>query len=229
MSKSVVAKNILFRQAIDLLRTAGVMPVVTVDSAEQGAAIARALAEGGLTAIEITLRSPAALAAISAAKRDVPGMLIGAGTVLTPAHANDAIAAGADFLVTPGTPPSLAEALAALPVPCVPGAATVTEMLQLSALGFEALKLFPAVPLGGIALLKSLAGPLPDLKFCPTGGIGEADAPAFLALANVVCVGGSWMVPREWIAAGNFEAVSASAQRARDFIDAAAARVRSSV
>lgn len=210
----------LFRQATDLLRGAGIMPVVTVEKAEQGRAIADALAEGGLGAIEITLRSPAALAAISAAKRDVPGMLVGAGTILDPAQARDALAAGADFIVTPGTTPALAEALAALPIPCIPGAATISEMLALAALGFESLKLFPAVPVGGLALLKSIAGPLPALRFCPTGGIDEASAPSFLALPNVVCVGGSWMVPKEWISAGRFDAVTESAARARALVDA---------
>ncbi len=211
----------LFRQATDLLRGAGIMPVVTVEKAEQGRSIADALAEGGLGAIEITLRSPAALAAISAAKRDVPGMLVGAGTILDPAQARDALAAGADFIVTPGTTPALAEALAALPIPCIPGAATISEMLALAALGFESLKLFPAVPVGGLALLKSIAGPLPSLRFCPTGGIDEAGAPAFLALPNVVCVGGSWMVPKEWISAGRFDAVTEAAARARALVDAA--------
>ncbi len=211
----------LFRQATDLLRSAGILPVVTVERAEHGRAIADALAEGGLGAIEITLRSPAALAAISAAKRDVPGMLVGAGTILDPAQAQDALAAGADFIVTPGTTPALAEALAALPIPCIPGAATISEMLALAALGFESLKLFPAVPVGGLALLKSVAGPLPGLRFCPTGGIDEASAPAFLALPNVVCVGGSWMVPKEWISAGRFDAVTESAARARAMVDAA--------
>ncbi len=210
----------LFRQATELLRGAGIMPVVTVERAGQGRSIALALAEGGLGAIEITLRTPAALAAISAAKRDVPGMLVGAGTILDPAQAQDALAAGADFIVTPGTTPALAEALAALPIPCIPGAATISEMLALAALGFESLKLFPAVPIGGIALLNSVAGPLPQLRFCPTSGVAESTAPAFLALPNVVCVGGSWMVSKEWIAACRFDAVTESAARARALIDA---------
>lgn len=212
-----------FRRATALLRDAGVMPVVTVDSAAQGASVAAALAAGGLGTIELTLRSPAALDAITAAKRDVPGLRVGAGTVLTPQQAQDALAAGADFLVTPGTTPALAAALAQLDVPCIPGAATVSEMLALAALGFESLKLFPAMPLGGVALLKSLAGPLPALCFCPTGGIDEAGAPAFLALPNVACVGGSWMVPQEWLAAARWDAVTASAARARALVDAARA------
>lgn len=223
MTDASAAMPTVFQQATILLRSAGIMPVVTVESAAQGAAIAAALAEGGLGAIEITLRSPAALDAIAAAKRDVPGMLVGAGTILSAQHAHDALAAGADFIVTPGTTPALAETLAGLVIPCIPGAATISEMLALAALGFESLKLFPAVPVGGLALLKSVAGPLPQLRFCPTGGIDEASAPAFLALPNVVCVGGSWMVPKEWIAAGRYDAVTASAAKACALVDASRA------
>lgn len=220
MTDASAAMPSVFRQATILLQLAGIMPVVTVESAAQGAAIAAALAEGGLGAIEITLRSPAALDAIAAAKRDVPGMLVGAGTILTARHAHDALAAGADFIVTPGTTPALGETLAGLSIPCIPGAATISEMLALATLGFESLKLFPAVPVGGLALLKSIAGPLPGLRFCPTGGIEEASAPAFLALPNVVCVGGSWMVPKEWISAGRYDAVTESAAKARALVDA---------
>ena len=208
-------------RAEQLLRATGVMPVLTVDSVDQGLRMADALAEGGLTTLELTLRTPAAMPALTAIKKARPDVLVGAGTILDPAQARDALAAGADFIVTPGTTPALAEALAALPIPCIPGAATISEMLALAALGFESLKLFPAVPVGGLALLKSIAGPLPSLRFCPTGGIDEAGAPAFLALPNVVCVGGSWMVPKEWISAGRFDAVTESAARARALVDAA--------
>ncbi len=221
MTEPPVAAPTLFEQATLLLRSAGIMPVVTVDKAAHGAAIAAALAEGGLGAIEITLRSPSALAAISAAKRDVPGMLVGAGTILDARQAQAALAAGADFIVTPGTPPALAETLAGLPVPCIPGAATVSEMLALAALGFESLKLFPAMPIGGIGFLAAIAAPLPQLRFCPTGGIDEAGAGAFLALPNVVCVGGSWMVTRESASAGRYDAITEAALRARAIVDAA--------
>lgn len=215
-----VAPN-LFQQATLLLRSAGIMPVVTVECAAHGAQIAGALAEGGLGAIEITLRSASALAAIGEAKRAVPGMLVGAGTILTIMQAHEAVAAGADFIVTPGTTPDLAAALAELPIPCIPGAATISEMLALAALGFESLKLFPAVPIGGLALLKSVAGPLPHLRFCPTGGIDEASAADFLALPNVVCVGGSWMVRGDWIRKGRFDAITESAASAQAIIDTA--------
>lgn len=204
-----------------ILSDAGVMPVVTVDSDVQAVAIARALAEGGLTAIEITLRTPAAIEAIAAVKRALPDVAVGAGTVLTPEQAAQAQVAGADFLVTPGTSKELAHALAAAPIPGIPGAATVSEMLRLMELGFEVVKFFPAAAIGGVAALKSLQGPLPNLVFCPTGGIGEADAADYLALPNVLCVGGSWMVRPAWLAAGDYAAVTNAAAAARRIVDAA--------
>jgi 2-dehydro-3-deoxyphosphogluconate aldolase/(4S)-4-hydroxy-2-oxoglutarate aldolase len=200
--------------AIDLLRATRVLPVVTVDSAEQGVATARALLAGGLTAIEVTLRTPAALDAIAAIKREVPGIVLGAGTVLAQTQIDAAIAAGATFLVTPGTPPWLAERLVACGLPVVPGAATPSEMIALAALGFRVAKLFPAAAIGGVALIRALQGPLPGLLLCPTGGIGEADAPTYLAQKNVVAIGGSWMVPREWLVQGKFDAVVEASRKA---------------
>jgi 2-dehydro-3-deoxyphosphogluconate aldolase/(4S)-4-hydroxy-2-oxoglutarate aldolase len=200
--------------AITLLRATRVLPVVTVDSAEQGVATARALLEGGLTAIEVTLRTPAALDAIAAIRRDVPGIALGAGTVVTARHIDAARAAGAAFLVTPGTPPALAQSLATCGLPVVPGAATPSELIALSSLGFRVAKLFPAAAIGGIALIRALQGPLADLLLCPTGGISEADASTYLAQKNVVAVGGSWMVPRDWIEQGNFAAVSEASRKA---------------
>jgi 2-dehydro-3-deoxyphosphogluconate aldolase/(4S)-4-hydroxy-2-oxoglutarate aldolase len=202
------------RAALALLRKTRILPVVTVDSAEQGVATARALLEGGLSAIEVTLRTPAALAAIAAIRREVPDIALGAGTVLNAAQIDAARAAGAAFLVTPGTPPALATALAGCGLPVVPGAATPSELLALAALGFRVAKLFPAAAIGGLALIRALQGPLADLLLCPTGGIREADAAAYLAERNVVAIGGSWMVAREWIEAGDFAAVRASAQQA---------------
>lgn len=202
-----------------LLRNAGVLPVVTVESVDQAIAIATALASGGLRAIEVTLRSPAAMAALGAVKRALPGTAVGAGTVLTADQAAQARDQGADFLVTPGTPPLLARALAALDLPVIPGAATATEIIALLAMGFDALKLFPATAVGGIAMIRSLAGPFPDLALCPTGGINESTAREYLAQPNVLCVGGSWMVPADWIMAGRFDEVEASARRARAMVE----------
>jgi 2-dehydro-3-deoxyphosphogluconate aldolase/(4S)-4-hydroxy-2-oxoglutarate aldolase len=143
------------------------------------------------------------------------------GTVITPEQARAAVDKGADFLVTPGTPATLAAALARLSIPVVPGAATASEIIALLHLGFDALKLFPAQAVGGLAMIKSLAGPFPQLVLCPTGGITEATAADYLRQPNVLCIGGSWMVAPDWIAAGRFDEVEASARRARGIIDAA--------
>jgi len=201
--------------AIALLREARILPVVTVISAEQAVAIAHALVEGGLVAIELTLRTPAALDAIAAVKQAVPGIAVGAGTVLSAAQIAAVRDAGADFLVTPGTPPALAQALVESGLPSIPGAATATELLALSALGFRVCKLFPASAIGGLALIRALRGPLPAMLLCPTGGIGETEAPQYLAEPNVVCVGGSWMVRPEWLAEGHYDAVAEAALRSR--------------
>ena len=202
------------RKAEQLLRAAGILPVVTVDSIEQARRLADALLEGGLRSIELTLRTPAALDALAALKRDLPEIVIGAGTVLTTEQIRQSIDAGADFLVTPGTPSAMADALALAPIPVVPGGATPTEFLALMARGFRICKLFPANAVGGLAMLKGLAGPLAELKLCPTGGISEANAAEYLAQPNVVCIGGSWMVPKEWLAAGEWDKVREASARA---------------
>jgi len=201
-------------RAGQLLRDAGILPVVTVDGVEQARRLAEALLEGGLRSIELTLRTPVALEALAALKRGLPDVVVGAGTVLTGEQARQSIEAGADFLVTPGTPPALADALAQAPIPVVPGGATPTEFLALMARGFRVCKLFPANAVGGLAMLKGLAGPLAGLALCPTGGINEDNAAGFLAQPNVACVGGSWMVPGPWLAAGEWNKVREAARRA---------------
>ncbi len=208
-------------RAEQLLRQAGILPVITADSVDQGRRIAEALLEGGLTSLELTLRTPAALETLAALKKELPGIVIGAGTVLTAEHIARSVDAGADFLVTPGTPAPLAEALARASIPAVPGGATPTEFLQLMAHGFRCCKLFPANAVGGLAMLKGLAGPLAGLKLCPTGGISETNAAEFLAQPNVLCVGGSWMVPKDWLAAGDWTKVRESAAKAAAIIAAA--------
>jgi 2-dehydro-3-deoxyphosphogluconate aldolase/(4S)-4-hydroxy-2-oxoglutarate aldolase len=200
--------------AAQILRHAGVMPVVTIRDAANAVRIAQALIEGGLSAIEVTLRSEAALEAISAIRREVPEINVGAGTVLNSDQLLAAQDAGAQFIVTPGTPPAMIDALSRSQVAVIPGAATVSEMLALAAFGFDALKLFPAEPLGGVAMLKSLRGPLPSIGFCPTGGIVEAQLSDYLAQPNVLCVGGSWLVRDEWVAAGDLTAITLAARRA---------------
>lgn len=201
-------------KAEQLLRAAGILPVVTVHTLDEARMVSAALLEGGLPAIELTLRTPVAMEALAMLKRELPHIVIGAGTVLTVEQMQQSIDAGADFLVTPGTPAALATALAEAPIPVVPGAATPTELLSLMALGFRVCKLFPASAVGGLSMLKGLAGPLSELRICPTGGITEDNAAEYLAQPNVVCVGGSWMVPKAWIDAGEWTRVSQSSARA---------------
>lgn len=201
-------------QALSLLMRAGILPVITVHSVDQAHHLAQALTQGGLSIIELTLRTPIALAAITAIKHAFPTMVVGAGTVTTPAHVQQAIDAGADFLVTPGTPTALADCLASAPIPAVPGAATATELLTLMEFGFRACKLFPATAVGGLSLIKSLAGPLAQLKLCPTGGITAANAAEFLGQPNVACVGGSWMVNQEWITQHEWATITQTTARA---------------
>jgi len=205
--------------ALKQLRAAGILPIVTVDSIDQSMAVAEALQQGGLHSIELTLRTPVALPALAALKRAFPDLVIGAGTVLTPDHLQAAIQAGSDFIVTPGATPAMVEALAEADLPVVCGAATPSELLVLLERGFRVAKLFPAAAVGGIAMLKNLHGPLADLMFCPTGGISEADAADYLAQPNVACIGGSWMVPRGWLQAGEFDKVRESAARAKEIAD----------
>lgn len=206
-------------RAEQLLRSAGILPVITVDSVDQGRRLADALLAGGLRTLELTLRTPAALDALAALKKALPDIVIGAGTVLTADQIARSIDAGADFLVTPGTPPALADALAQAAIPAVPGAATPTELLSLMARGFRVCKLFPASAVGGLAMLKGLAGPLAELKLCPTGGIGENDAADYLAQPNVVCIGGSWMVAKDWLASNGYDKVTESSARAAAIVE----------
>ena len=163
-------------KAEQLLGAAGILPVVTVHTLDEARKVSAALLKGGLPAIELTLRTPVAMEALAMLKKELPDIVIGAGTVLTIEQMEQSIAAGADFLVTPCTPAEMADALAKAPIPVVPGAATPTELLSLMARGFRVCKLFPASAVGGLAMLKGLAGPLSDLKICPTGGITEDNA-----------------------------------------------------
>ena len=204
--------------AADLLRNAGVLPVITVHTLDEARAIADALLEGGLNTLELTLRTPVAIDALALLKRERPDIVIGAGTVLNADNIRAATDAGADFLVTPGTPAALADALVDASIPAVPGAATPTEFMALRERGFRNCKLFPASAVGGLAMLKGLAGPLHDMRFCPTGGISESNAAEFLAQPNVLCIGGSWMLDKTWIAAGDWTRVRETAARAAQIV-----------
>jgi 2-dehydro-3-deoxyphosphogluconate aldolase/(4S)-4-hydroxy-2-oxoglutarate aldolase len=195
-------------------RRAGIIPVVTVEDPADAVPLARALVAGGLPLIEITLRTPAALDSIRAIAGECPDAEVGAGTILDPAQAEAAIRAGARFIVSPGATDRLLDAAAGWGVPYLPGVATASEAMRAAERGFTFLKLFPAEAVGGVGLLKSLAAPLEGLRFCPTGGIDAAKAPLYRALPNVVCVGGSWMVPAAALKVRDWAAVTALAKAA---------------
>ncbi|MEU7468125.1 bifunctional 4-hydroxy-2-oxoglutarate aldolase/2-dehydro-3-deoxy-phosphogluconate aldolase [Streptomyces sp. NPDC044984] len=197
-----------------VLDLAPVVPVVVVEDAANAVPLARALVSGGLPAIEVTLRTPAALDAIRAIAGEVPGAVVGAGTVITPAQAGEAVAAGARFLVSPGWTDVLLEAMRVSGVPFLPGVSTASEVVALLERGVREMKFFPAQAAGGTAYLRSLAGPLPQARFCPTGGIGPDSAPDYLALPNVGCVGGSWMLPADAVAARDWDRIEALARAA---------------
>lgn len=200
--------------ARDIFRLARIVPVISIDDADAGVALARALVAGGLPVVEMTLRSPNALKVTEAIARHVPNAMLGLGTVLDKGQIASAIAAGARFLVSPGVTPDLAEAAADCKVPFLPGVATLSEAMRLREIGFRTLKFFPAESSGGVAALKGFAPVLQDLAFCPTGGIDAAKAPAYLALANVAGLGGSWITPGHLVAGGDFAAITALARQA---------------
>lgn len=184
-----------------------VIPVLTIERAATAVPLARALVAGGLRVIEVTLRTAVALDAVRAIAREMPKAVVGVGTITAPTDIEAAINAGARYLVSPGTPTEIADAFVRASVPVVPGCATVTEAMALSMRGFRVLKFFPAEASGGVRWLEAVAAPLPDLRFCPTGGINLSNVGAYLTLRNVVAVGGSWMVPKDAVANGDFARV----------------------
>ncbi|MER7175175.1 bifunctional 4-hydroxy-2-oxoglutarate aldolase/2-dehydro-3-deoxy-phosphogluconate aldolase [Streptomyces mesophilus] len=197
-----------------VLDLAPVVPVVVIDEVADAVPLAEALVAGGLPAIEVTLRTPAALDAIRAIAAGVPGAVVGAGTVISAANVRDAVDAGARFLVSPGWTEALLDAMKSSGVPFLPGVSTTSEVVALIERGVSEMKFFPAEAAGGTAYLKSLGGPLPQARFCPTGGIGPASAPGYLALKNVGCVGGSWMLPADAVAAKDWARVEELAREA---------------
>ena len=195
----------------DILQIAPVVPVLTIEDAAYAVPLARALVAGGLRALEITLRTPAAIDAIERISGEVEDGVVGSGTVLNPADLDRATKAGALFAVSPGLMDGAREGG---PVPLLPGIATATELMRGLDLGFRCFKLFPAVPAGGVPVLKAFVPVFPQARFCPTGGITAANAPDFLVLPNVVCVGGSWVAPPEAVRDGDWGRITALARAA---------------
>ncbi|GAB3179992.1 bifunctional 4-hydroxy-2-oxoglutarate aldolase/2-dehydro-3-deoxy-phosphogluconate aldolase [Nesterenkonia halophila] len=199
----------------DIMGLAPVIPVVTVEDPETAVPLARALVDGGVPTIEVTLRTPAALEALRRIAAEVPEIAIGAGTVLDPRQADRAVDAGAGFVVTPGLTPSLLRWIGEAEVPCLPGVSTVSQLMEALEQGITGLKFFPAEAAGGAPYLRAVGGPVPEVTFCPTGGITPSNASGYLALGNVACVGGSWLTPREVLAAGDFAEVTRRARETR--------------
>ena len=198
----------------DVLMLAPVIPVLTVEKLAHAAPLAKALCAGGLRVLEITLRTDAALNVIAAMRAAVPDAVVGAGTLVRPQDFKRADAAGAQFAVTPGLTPELADAARNVGYPLLPGIVTPSEILQALHFGYDTLKFFPAQQAGGIAMLQAFAGPFANVAFCPTGGISRESAPAFLKLPNVLCVGGSWVAPKALLDKGDWAGIEALARDA---------------
>lgn len=197
-----------------ILGTAPVVPVLVIEQVDLALDLAKALAAAAMTTLEITLRTRAALEAVKLIREALPNLCIGVGSVRTPAQLNAAALAGAAFAVSPGAGPKLLDAAHDDPLPFLPGAATASEAMALAERGYTIQKFFPAEPAGGTRYLRALAGPLPELRFCPTGGVTAANARDYLALDNVIAVGGSWMVPSAAVASGDWVAITELARAA---------------
>ena len=194
--------------ALQVMQDAPVIPVIVLNDLAHAVPLARALLAGGIRMLEITLRTPQALACMEAIARAVPEVVVGAGTVRSAADAHAAASAGAGFAVSPGYTPKIGQACVDLGLPLLPGVATGSEILMCQEDGLSELKFFPAMQAGGMAMLKAWGGPFGEVKFCPTGGVALGNAPEFLALPNVVCVGASWLVPTDALAAGDWARIT---------------------
>lgn len=201
-------------QPTGALDVSPVIPVVVIDDVDTAVPLARALAAGGVRIVEVTLRSEAALTAIERIAAELPDVLVGAGTLTTSAQVKDAVGAGARFLVSPGSTPTLLDAMASTGLPYLPGVSTASEVLALLERGITEMKFFPAEAAGGHSFLKALTGPLPQARFCPTGGITPLNAADYLALPTVGCVGGSWLSPADAVATGDWTCVTQLATQA---------------
>ncbi|MBQ4835893.1 MULTISPECIES: bifunctional 4-hydroxy-2-oxoglutarate aldolase/2-dehydro-3-deoxy-phosphogluconate aldolase [Pseudoalteromonas] len=200
----------------EILSAAPVVPVIVIEELEDAIPLARALYNGGLRALEVTLRTPIAAEAVKQIKEAIPEAYVGTGTVVDKASFEASVNAGADFMVSPGVSSELLELAKSTDIPFLPGAATPSEAMELAAHGFKFLKFFPAEAAGGAPMLKSIGGPLPQVTFCPTGGITLESAPKYLALNNVVCVGGTWMLDKSLIANKDWQAIEALAKQASE-------------
>ena len=198
---------------LDIMRSASVIPVIAIDDPEHAVPLAEALVAGGICVLEVTLRTAHGLGAIRAMSQ-VKGAIVGVGTLTQPEELKASRDAGAMFGVSPGLTASLIEASRTSGLPLLPGVMTPSEVMAAREAGFRQLKLFPAVPAGGVGMLNAIGGPLPDVTFCPTGGISIETAPQFLACKNVACVGGSWLTPKDAIAAGNWALITELARAA---------------
>lgn len=192
----------------EFLEPIGVMPVIVLNSVEDAVPVANALQKGGIKAVEITLRTPVALDCIKAIKQECSGLIVGAGTLINEQNVEDCAEAGVDFAVSPGMTPALVKKAEQTGVKLLPGVATCSEILTGMELGLSCFKLFPATAVGGLPLLKSINGPLPQATFCPTGGLTIDDFDQYLALPNVACVGGSWLVPKSAVEAKDWQAIT---------------------
>ena len=204
-----------------MFRSARVIPVIAIDRLEDAVPLAKALVAGGVRVLEVTLWTPVAIPAAKAIAAQVPEAIVGIGTILNAADLARAEALGAKFGISPGATPDLLETAAASALPFAPGIATASDLMQALAHGFNLVKFFPAEPSGGIKALRALAGPFPDVRFCPTGGIGEANAAAWLNEPNVVAVGGSWLCPAADIRSANWAGISAICRRTMKSLEAA--------
>ncbi|MCX7273170.1 MAG: bifunctional 4-hydroxy-2-oxoglutarate aldolase/2-dehydro-3-deoxy-phosphogluconate aldolase [Burkholderiales bacterium] len=198
----------------DIMAMGPVIPVIVIEEPDCAVPLARALAAGGVRVLEITLRTPAGLQAIRAIRSEVDGVVVGAGTVLNAGDLERSVAAGAEFIVSPGTTATLLAEVSACGLPFLPGVANASNVMSALDAGFDRMKLFPAEQAGGIGMLRALAGPFPMVRFCPTGGIGAANAREFLAQPNVPCVGGSWIAPADIVRARDWGRITELAKAA---------------
>lgn len=199
---------------LEIMRVSPVIPVIAIDDIRHAVPLAKALTAGGIRVLEVTLRTPHGIGAIRAIAEQVPEAIVGVGTLTRPEEFAQARDAGAVFGVSPGLTPALIQAAASSGLPLLPGVMTPSEILVARDAGFSQVKLFPAVPAGGVGMLNAIAGPIPDMLFCPTGGITQQTAPQFLACKNVACVGGSWLTPKDAMVAGDWGRITEMAKAA---------------